>query len=153
MRNKQKIIVDQLDRKLLAFQSAFDSIVPEKGWIYTIRTALKMTLEQLGNKLEITKQGVKKIEESEAAESISLKSLKEAGNALGMKLVYGFVPYEGSLENHLDKKARELAVKIVMRTSNNMKLEDQKIANDRIQKAIEELTVEIRNEMPRALWD
>jgi transcriptional regulator with XRE-family HTH domain len=58
-----------------------------------------MTLEQLAKKLNMTKQGVKKIEEREFSESISIKSLKEIGNALDMQLVYGFVPKYNSLEN------------------------------------------------------
>lgn len=153
MRNKQNIILDQLDTKLLAFKPASVIVIPEKGWIHTIRKALNMTLEQLGNKLGMTRQGARRIEENEAAGSITLKSLKEAGNALNMKFVYGFVPYEGSMEKLIETKSRELATKIVMRTSSNMKLEDQELSKEHLQKAIEELTIELKNEISRSLWD
>jgi hypothetical protein len=44
---------------------------------------------------------------------------------LDMQLVYGFVPNDGSLDALIEKRAKELATQIVMRTANTMKLEDQ----------------------------
>ena len=52
-----------------------------------------------------------------------------------MQLVYGFVPYDGSLDALIEKRATELATKIVMRTSNTMQLEDQGNSNERIIKS------------------
>ena len=69
------------------------------------------------------------------AESITIKSLKEIGRVLDMQLVYGFVPNDGSLDALIEKRATELATKIVMRTSNTMKLEDQGNSNERIIKS------------------
>jgi hypothetical protein len=82
-----------------------------------------------------------------------LKSLKEIGRVLDMQLVYGFVPNDGSLDALIERKAKELAIQIVMRTSNNMNLEEQGNSDNRIQKAIEERTTSIKNEMPKILWD
>jgi hypothetical protein len=79
--------------------------------------------------------------------------LREAARALDMQLVYGFVPADGSLERLIDRKAKELATQIVLRTNNSMKLEDQQNTKRRIEKAIRERTVIIKNEMPKALWD
>ena len=53
-----------------------------------------------------------------------------------MQLVYGFVPNDGSLDALIERKASELAAKIVHRTSNTMKLEDQENSKDRIEKAL-----------------
>ena len=153
MRNQKKLLLEQLDRKLKPFQGTEKVIVPAQGWIYNIRTGLNMTLEQLGTKLKMTKQGVKKIEERESSESISIKSLKEIGNALEMKFVYGFVPKQGTIENLINYKALELAKKIVLRTSNNMKLENQRNSDEQIDKAIKELASEIKREMRKSLWD
>ena len=69
------------------------------------------------------------------AESITIKSLKEIERVLDMQLVYGFVPNDGSLDALIEKRATELATKIVMRTSNTMKLEDQGNSNERIIKS------------------
>jgi predicted DNA-binding mobile mystery protein A len=153
MRNQRKLLIEQLDQKLLPYQDAEKINVPASGWIKSIRTTLNMTLEQFGNKMGKTRQGARRIELSEASGTISLKLLKEAGLALDMKLVYGFVPVQGSLESLLEKKARDLARRIVIRTNQTMMLEDQSTGEEHIQKAIEELTAEIKQEMNRSLWD
>ena len=153
MRNKRKLLIEQLDQKLHAFQKTELVLVPNKGWINTIRTALNMTMAQLGTKLKITRQGVKSIEESEAKGSISIKSLKEVGEALDLKFVYGFVPKNGTIDNLVNIKAEKLAQKIVLRTNQNMKLEDQGIGDEKIQETIKELANEIKREMRKSLWD
>lgn len=153
MRNQKKLLIEQLDRKIKSYQGTEKIQVPEKGWVYSIRTALNMTLEQLGERLNITKQGVKKIEEREATESISIKSLKEIGNALDMQFVYGFVPKKGSIENLVNYRAEELAKRIVLRTNHNMKLENQGNSEEQIQQAIKDLAIEIKREMRKTLWD
>ena len=83
----------------------------------------------------------------------TIKSLREIAHALDMQLVYGFVPNDGSLDALIEKRATELATKIVLRTNNTMKLEDQGNTNERIKKAIKERADEIKTEMPKILWD
>jgi len=152
MRNKS-LQIQQLDSKMLGFTSLQKVAPPPTGWINAIRTALGISLLQLGNKLSITKQSIQDMERREKDGSITLRALREAATALDMKLVYGFVPEDGSLEELINRKAKALARKIVLRTSNSMKLEDQENSQLRIEKAIEERTVAIKNEMPKALWD
>jgi predicted DNA-binding mobile mystery protein A len=127
--------------------------MPTIGWIKTIRTGIGMSLEQLGNKLSVTKQAIRDIENREKEGSITIKSMQEIANVLDMKFVYAFVPKEGSLEAMIEKRAIEVAKKIVNRTSNTMKLEDQANSEDRIQKAIKERAEEIINKTPKILWD
>lgn len=153
MRNQRKLIIDQLDQKLKTFQEANTIIVPSGGWINTIRTTLNMTLEQLGGKLKITKQGISRIEESESKGTITINSLKEVGEALDMKLVYGFVPKDGTIQELIDKKAEALARRIVLRTDQSMKLEDQGIGQEKINESIKDLADEIKREMRKSLWD
>ncbi|MBK8644403.1 MAG: mobile mystery protein A [Saprospiraceae bacterium] len=123
------------------------------GWIKAIRNAIGMSMQQLGNKLSVSKQGILDIEKREKDGSITIRSLKEIARVLDMQLVYGFVPNDGSLDALIEKRAKELATKIVLRTSNTMKLEDQGNTNKRIEKAIEERAASIKNEMPKILWD
>lgn len=153
MRNKYKLLIEQLDKKLEPFQKAKLVLVPSKGWINTIRTTLNMTMAQLGTKLNITRQGVKHLEESESKGSISINSLKEVGEALDLKFVYGFVPKNGTFENLINLKAEKLARKIVLRTNQNMKLENQGIGDEKINKTIRELASEIKREMRKSLWE
>ena len=150
---KNKLILQQLNSKLELFRRTRQITPPVDGWIHTVRTALNMSLRQLAKRLEITPQGVKKLEQREKNSSITLKNLREAGNVLNLQLVYGFIPKEGSLEKMIEKKAYEIAKEIVMRTSHNMMLEDQQNSKQRIEKAIKERAEEIKNEMPGYLWD
>jgi predicted DNA-binding mobile mystery protein A len=150
---KKTLQIEQLDRKMHEFVEIKKIIAPPIGWIKAIRTSLGMSLQQLGNKISITKQSVMDIERREQLGTISLKTLRESANALDMELVYAFVPKDGSLDALIERKAKELATEIVMRTSNTMKLEDQEVSIKRIQKAIFERTIIIKNEMPKILWD
>jgi predicted DNA-binding mobile mystery protein A len=151
--SKKSLQIQQLNSKMLAFSSLQKVATPPTGWIKAIRNAIGMSMLQLGKRLSITKQSVQDIERREKDGSISIKALREAARALDMQLVYGFVPNDGSLEELIDRKAKELATQIVQRTSNSMKLEDQENSKQRIEKAIEERATIIKNEMPKTLWD
>jgi len=153
MRNTKKLLIEQLDQKLKPFQKTELVLVPSKGWINTIRTSLNMTMAQLGTRLNITRQGVKRIEESEAKGTITINSLREVGKALDLKFVYGFIPKDGTIDNLINLKAEKLARKIVLRTNQNMKLEDQGISNEKINDSIIDLANEIKREMRKSLWD
>lgn len=151
--NKKGLLQEQLEGKLRYFLPASEIGVPPTGWMKAVRLALGISLQQLANKLSITKQSMNEIELREKDGTITLKSLKEAAKALDMQLVYGLVPKDGSLENLIERKAQELAVQIVNRTSNTMKLEDQKNSAERIKKAIEQRTEDLKREIPKMLWD
>ena len=129
---KKSLQIQQLNRKMLAFASLQKVATPPTGWIKAIRNAIGMSMLQLGKRLSITKQSVQDIERREKDGSISIKALREAARALDMHLVYGFVPFDGSLEELIDRKAKELATKIVEPSSYRMKLE---------------------HELPKILWD
>ena len=150
---KKTLQLQQLNNKMLRLASLKEEVVPSTGWIKAIRTSLGMSMQQLGNKLNISKQGVLDIERREKDGSISIKSLREVAHVMDMKLVYGFIPLDGTLDALIEKKAKELAKQIVMRTANTMQLEDQANSNKRIEAAIRERTVAIQNEMPKILWD
>lgn len=152
-KSNQKLMIEQMDRKLAVFNSINGIEPPATGWIRAIRTTIKMSLRQFGERMDMTPPSAKEIEQREALGTISLKSLKDAAIAVDMKFVYGFVPLKGSLQTMIEKRANEVATKIVMRTSHTMKLEDQEVGNARLEKAIKELAAEIRQEMPRYLWD
>jgi predicted DNA-binding mobile mystery protein A len=151
--NNQSLQIQQLSSKMEAYNGLQKITPPPTGWIKAIRTAIGMSMLQLGKRLSITKQSIQDIERREKDGSITIKSLREAAKAMDMQLVYGFVPTDGSLEQLIERKAKELATEIVLRTNNTMKLEDQQNTKQRIEKAIQERTVEIKNEMPKSLWD
>jgi predicted DNA-binding mobile mystery protein A len=154
MKEKYKIlIINQLDKKIRSFRLLKKIPIPTNGWINLIRKTLNMSLRQLGARLQITPQGVRDIERREMEGAITLNTLKEAGDALDMQLVYGFIPKDDSLEKMIERKAYEMASKIVNRTSTTMQLEDQGNSIKRIKQAIVEMTEELKREIPKSLWD
>ena len=150
---KKSLQLQQLNSKMLGFASLKQVAMPPTGWIKAIRTAIGMSMQQLGNKLNVSKQGIMDIEKREKDGSITIKSLREIARAMDMQLVYGFVPNDGSLVALIEKRATELATQIVMRTAHTMKLEDQANSKKRIETAIRERATAIKNEMPKILWD
>jgi predicted DNA-binding mobile mystery protein A len=151
--NINKLQIEQLESKIKVLSPLANLTSPPTGWIKAIRSALGMSLQQLANRISISRQSVQEMEQRERDGSISLKSLRETARALDMELVYGFVPKDGSLDALIDRKSRELASKIVTRTSNTMKLEDQENSQKRLRKAIDERTSLLKHEMPKILWD
>ena len=152
MKNKS-LQLQQLNNKMTEFAKLGQVATPPTGWIKAIRMSLCMSMQQLGAKLAISKQGILDIEKREKEGSITIKSLREIAKALDMKLVYGFVPNDGSLDALIEKRAIQLAKEIVLRTSNTMHLEDQGNSKKRIEKAIKERAEIIKREMPKILWD
>ena len=152
MRNN-KLQFQQLNEKMDQLNGMQHVIVPPIGWIKAIRNGIGMSMEQLGKKLSITKQGVMDIEKREKEGAITIKSMQEIGKAMDTQFVYGFVPKAGSLEQMIEYRALEIASKIVERTSTTMKLEDQVNSKERIEKAIKERATEIINKTPKILWD
>ncbi|MEM8585873.1 MAG: mobile mystery protein A [Bacteroidota bacterium] len=152
-KEQKRLLIRQLDDRINRFSDVSHTSIPNSGWVYAIRNALGMSLSQLGERLGMTAQGAKAIEQREADDSITIDSLKQAAHALDMRLVYGFIPNEGSLEKLIEKRARALAQKIVMRTSHTMTLEDQGLAPSELEKAIDDKTKDIIYEMPKYLWD
>jgi predicted DNA-binding mobile mystery protein A len=152
MRN-DKLQFQQLNEKMDKLTVLQHLIMPPIGWIKAIRNGIGMSMEQLGKKLSITKQAVMDIEKREKEGAITIKSMQEIAKVIDMKFVYGFVPNAGSLEQMIETRSLEIATKIVQRTSNSMKLEDQVNSKERIEKAIKERAAEIINKTPKILWD
>jgi predicted DNA-binding mobile mystery protein A len=112
-----------------------------------------MSLAQLGRRLKKTSVAVKEMEEREQNRTITLKKLIEVGEALDLQFVYGFLPKESSIEKMIEKRARQVAREIVMRTSHSMALEDQENREERLEQAIQDRAELLEQELPRHLWD
>jgi predicted DNA-binding mobile mystery protein A len=149
----QKLILDQTDSKIKSFNTVKKMIIPSSGWVHAIRLSLGMSLKQLGKRMSITAQSIKEIEEREKAGTISINVLRQFGKSLNMKFIYGFVPEKESMSEMVKQRALEIAKEIVLRTSVNMSLEEQKNSEKRLRKAIKEKALEIQQEMPKYLWD
>ncbi len=151
--DRNKLMRQQLDQKIANFIELKAFTPPSSGWVQAVRKALNMSLRQLSARLSITPQSVRELEIREKNGTITLNRLRQLGEALDMKLVYGFIPASETLENMIESRATELAREIVLRTSTTMDLEEQKNSDERIKQAIREKALEIKIKMPRYLWD
>ncbi len=147
------LLVKQADDKMSSISSLRGLVQPADGWVHMVRTALNMSLRQLGERMSITPQSVRDMERREKEGVVTIKMLKEAADALDMQLVYGFVPKEDTLEKMIERKALDVAKKIVKRTNTTMTLEGQGNSAQRLDDATRELADEIKREMPGKLWD
>jgi predicted DNA-binding mobile mystery protein A len=139
----------RLDMKFETIRPIDRFAMPPKGWIRAIRDALGMSLRQLADRLGSTAPGARKLEESEANGTISLKSLRRAAEALDCVVIYALVP-KTSLTEMVDQRAREIALRALGRVSHSMALEDQEVNRDleaRIQRYIASAITD------RNLWD
>jgi predicted DNA-binding mobile mystery protein A len=117
----------QLDRSLAQWKD-IEFNPPTKGWLHAIRSALGMPLSAAAKRLGKTPEGVLMQEKREANGSITLKSLREAAQALDCTLVYALVP-KTDLDSILNQEAKRTADKMLNRTATTMSLEDQSTSN------------------------
>jgi predicted DNA-binding mobile mystery protein A len=108
-----------------------------------------MPRDEVARRLGITKQGVGKLEASEADGSISLGTLRRAAAALDATVVYALVP-KSSLEEIVDRRANEVARRDVDRVRQTMLLEDQRGGEGDTERLIDELTEQVK--ASPALW-
>jgi len=150
---KRNLHLQQLNNKMHEIRKLSQIAIPSTGWLKAVRLSIGMSLEQLGCKLGISKQSALDIERRERAGTVTLKALRDAAAAMDMELVYGFVPKDGTIAKLIDRKSHEVARKIVGMASQSMVLENQGNSNKRLEQAIEERAMEIKENMPKILWD
>lgn len=137
-----------LDRVLTPYRTA-STRRPPKGWIRAIRDALGMTAEQLADRMHITQPSVQRLEISEAEDTIQLKTLKRAAEALGCELVYALVPRQ-TLGETYDLAARKVALRELGRISHSMALEDQAVDDEDDDERLRRFIAEELD--PRDIW-
>ena len=139
-----------LDLQLLPLRRLPVLVRPERGWIRAIREALGMTTGQFAARLGVAQPRITTLERAEANDAVTLKTLRQAAEALDCVLVYALVP-KTSLEDMVGDRARLLADQLLARTDLTMRLESQGVSPDSLQKAREDLAEDIlRND--RRLW-
>ena len=153
IKQKPKTITGQTDKKLQEFAALKNTARPPKGWVNAIRSGMKMSLRQLGERLDVTPQSIKELETREKNGTVTIDALEKAGKALNMKLVYGFIPQEGSINEMIENQAHKVATRLINLTAAKLKPAVGETAEERKERAIEELTEELIRTMPRYLWD
>jgi len=137
-----------LDRALAPFRQA-PKRPPPRGWIRALRDALGMTADQLGARMGISQPSVHRLELSEAAGTIQLRSLRKAAAALECELVYALAPRRG-LRDTYDTAALAVARRELGLIGHTMALEDQAVGDEEDEERLRRFIDEELD--PRELW-
>ena len=115
----------QIDRSLETFMAARSTSRPQRGWLRAVREALGITIREVSRTMRKTPQTVAAFEKSEAADRITLQTLRRYAEALNCEVVYAIVPKNGSLQQLAEARARLAAERDVQAVEHTMVLEDQ----------------------------
>jgi len=148
----RRLIQEQLETTLDRLSCLRDVQRPAKGWLRAIREALGMSGRQFAQRLGVSPPWVSSLEKKELSDSVTIKTMRQAAEALDCVFVYALLPRD-SLADIVHRRAEILAGKRQARVSHTMLLEAQQLSAAEQKKAIEaEVDALIRN-MPKELWD
>lgn len=119
--------------------------------IRVIRQALGMTQAQVAKRLGVRQGDVAKIEKVNAKD-IRVSTLRKIAEVLGCEFLTVFVPKE-EVKQVVEKKAMELAKKIVLANTANMAMELQKPDSETIEEEIRTIQEEIVKKRRSCLWE
>ena len=127
---------------------------PSVGWIQTIRTALGMTTRQLAARMGVSQSTLTELEKSEAADKITLQSLRRAADALDCDVQYVLVPRgRESLTKRVERQAENIARQRVTTVLHSMRLEDQAPTKDVDRKAVAKVQASLLATTWKRLWE
>jgi predicted DNA-binding mobile mystery protein A len=141
-----------LDKALIPFREAATQPRPPKGWVRAIRDALGMTSRQLAARMGLAQSTIIAMEQGEEAETVTLKTLRQAAEALDCQFVYALVP-KTTLDETVRKRAQALAGEHLARVHHTMRLENQALAEGELSAELERLTDSILNGRASRLWE
>jgi predicted DNA-binding mobile mystery protein A len=142
----------QLDKRFQSIQASTQFERPVKGWIKAIREAVGMTLEQLGNRMKVSRQQVGSLEQDELKGSVTLATMERIANALGCRFVYALIP-ETSLQEKVHAQARQKALALLAQTSHSMNLEAQGVLPEELEEQLQRLIDDFLTDKPSRLWE
>ncbi|MEH6759111.1 MAG: mobile mystery protein A [Parasphingorhabdus sp.] len=149
---KQSALARKNLDKRLGFLRDADLTSPKTGWIRAIRDALGMSSRQLASRLGVSQSRITPLERAEAHGGATLKTLKEAAEALDCTLVYAFVPNK-PLDQIVEDRARSKARGQIGTVSHAMLLENQSMTKTQMEEELERITRDILAEPISKLWD
>jgi predicted DNA-binding mobile mystery protein A len=140
-----------LDKKLAPMRD-MHLTRPRSGWIRAIRDALGISSRQLAKRMGVVQSRVAALEKAETNGSTTLKSMRDAAEALDCTFVYALVPNK-PLDDILRQRARQKAISQSAHISHGMLLENQALTDAQMREEIDRLTGQILAEPLRNLWE
>lgn len=116
----------QIQRRLEDLRAVKDKTIIREGWIHYMRSALGLTLNELGRLASVSTASVAQAERREVDGQVSMSTLKKMAEAMDCELVYAFVPKK-DMKTLIHDKAFEKAQKTLGLADLHMKLENQKV--------------------------
>jgi predicted DNA-binding mobile mystery protein A len=121
----KELRLKQLDRTVAQYPARSVASRPRGGWVRAVRQALGVSAAELARTLGTSRQLPLQLEKAEAGDSITLRSLRNAANALDCDLVYALVPKSGTMQELGERRVRAAAKKHVLKAEHSMAIEDQ----------------------------
>lgn len=141
----------QLERKLSPLRS-MELSPPARGWLRAIREALGMTSAQFAARRGVVPSRIPALEKAEVTGAATIKSMREAAEAVGCTFVYAIVPAQ-PLDELRRARAVALADAELARVHHTMRLEDQALDTRDLADARARLIAAFLDGNPRRLWD
>ena len=153
MRN-QWLAIKQLDKQLKEWQTVSNKYgKPKAGWVKTLRETLSMSAEQLANRLGLSRARIAQLENAEAHDAVTLRTLKDTANAMECEFVYAIVPKgNSSLEDIIKTRAAKIAKERVARVAHSMSLESQTVDTHLLKYKKDELTKNLIEHLNKKFW-
>ncbi len=152
MNAKQQILARKhLDRKLAQLRTA-ELAAPPRGWMKAIREALGMSTRQLAERMGVSPSRVPTIEKAEVTGSTTIKTLREAAEAMNCEFVYAFVPAKPLEDIIKDQISRKVESNLRW-IGHTMRLENQAMNPGDVDDERQRLINEALAGSLRRLWD
>lgn len=152
MKSKHRQIMrEQLDSTFAQLSNVKGLQPPVKGWLRSIREALGMSGKQLGERMGVSQPRVVQMEKDEISGAVTMKTMRQAAEAMDCVFVYAVVP-RASLKETIRNQAYKVAEKRLSRTSHTMLLEDQQVSSEERRKMLESKIDDLAREMPKDFW-
>ena len=119
--------LQQTHDQLTAWKASALSPRPASGWVRAIRESVGMSAAAFARRLGMSHAGVRKLENSEASDAITLASLRKLAAALDCELHYALVP-RTSLKDMVQRQAETVARQRMQPIAHSMALEDQTLS-------------------------
>ena len=141
MKTLDHLAISQANRRIKTIRQAFKGEKVRPGWIHYMRHILNMTLKRLADRVGVSIATVAQAERGEAAEKVTIGTLKAMARAMECELVYAFIPKK-DIDELLKKQALEKAKRILSTADTHMTLENQRVeqsVQDRLERLVKKL--------------
>jgi len=138
--------------KRFALMREVPMTVPPRGWIRAIREALGLSTRQMAERMGSSQSWISVLEKAEVSGTTTLKSMRQAAEAMDCTLVYALIPTK-SLAESLQHQAELRAEDELRHLNHSMQLENQGMTGENLEAERKRLVDELLAGPPRKLWN